>query len=142
MPVPAMVPLGEAARLTGRTPEDLKEMAETGEVFAVHVSGHYYFDPARLPEHPPLPEELSGELPELMTAQEVAHLFRVHPKTVTSWARQGRLTYLRTLGGHRRYSADDVRALLDQQTADDEAPPPDHHGQPAENSDNEEGTPQ
>nr|WP_245930403.1 BldC family transcriptional regulator [Allonocardiopsis opalescens] len=50
-----------------------------------------------------------------MTAQEVAHLFRVHPKTVSSWARQGKLTYIRTLGGHRRYTADDVHHLLNQQ---------------------------
>nr|WP_106248522.1 BldC family transcriptional regulator [Allonocardiopsis opalescens] len=50
-----------------------------------------------------------------MTAQEVARLFRVHPKTVTSWARQGRLPYIRTLGGHRRYVAEDVHKLLGQQ---------------------------
>nr|WP_170141139.1 BldC family transcriptional regulator [Allonocardiopsis opalescens] len=53
-----------------------------------------------------------------MTAQEVAHLFRVHPKTVSSWARQGKLTYIRTLGGHRRYTADDVHHLLNQQEHD------------------------
>ncbi|PRX98161.1 BldC family transcriptional regulator [Allonocardiopsis opalescens] len=115
MPIPALVPLGEAARLSGRHPETLKEMAEAGQVFAFFVSGHYYFDPGRLPDRPPLPEELRGELPELMTAQEVARLFRVHPKTVTSWARQGRLPYIRTLGGHRRYVAEDVHKLLGQQ---------------------------
>nr|WP_106248489.1 BldC family transcriptional regulator [Allonocardiopsis opalescens] len=58
-----------------------------------------------------------------MTAQEVANLFRVHPKTVSSWARQGKLTYIRTLGGHRRYTADDVRQLLKEQTTDDEPDP-------------------
>ncbi|PRX98425.1 BldC family transcriptional regulator, partial [Allonocardiopsis opalescens] len=122
----AYVPLGEAARLSGRTPQALKAMAENNEIFAAFISGHYWFDPNRLPERPPLPEELQGELPELMTAQEVAHLFRVHPKTVSSWARQGRLTYIRTLGGHRRYTAHDVRALLNQQTDPDRSDPDTH----------------
>ena len=39
----------------------------------------------------------------LLTPAEVAALFRVDPKTVTRWARAGKLTSLRTLGGHRRY---------------------------------------
>ncbi len=50
---------------------------------------------------------------ELLTPAEVAALFRVDPKTVTRWAVSGKLTSLRTLGGHRRYRADEVYALLD-----------------------------
>ena len=38
----------------------------------------------------------------LLTPSEVAALFRVNPKTVTRWARSGKLTAIRTLGGHRR----------------------------------------
>jgi excisionase family DNA binding protein len=49
-----------------------------------------------------------------MTPAEVAALFRVDPKTVTRWAQQGKLRSLRTLGGHRRYAAADIRALLNQ----------------------------
>ena len=30
-------------------------------------------------------------------------MFRVDVKSVTRWARQGKLTFIRTLGGHRRY---------------------------------------
>jgi excisionase family DNA binding protein len=48
----------------------------------------------------------------LLTPAEVAILFRVDPKTVTRWARAGRITSIRTLGGHRRYREDEVRALL------------------------------
>ena len=43
---------------------------------------------------------------------EVAALFRVDPKTVTRWAKAGKLTSIRTLGGHRRYREAEVRALL------------------------------
>jgi excisionase family DNA binding protein len=49
---------------------------------------------------------------ELLTPSEVAKLFRVDPKTVTRWAKAGKLTSIRTLGGHRRYRTAEVAALL------------------------------
>jgi len=48
----------------------------------------------------------------LLTPSEVAALFRVDPKTVTRWAKAGKLTSIRTLGGHRRYKESEVTALL------------------------------
>ena len=48
----------------------------------------------------------------LLSPAEVAALFRVDPKTVTRWAKAGKLTALRTLGGHRRYRESEVRNLL------------------------------
>jgi len=48
----------------------------------------------------------------LLTPAEVAEMFRVNPKTVTRWARAGKITSLRTLGGHRRFRESEVRALL------------------------------
>ncbi len=48
----------------------------------------------------------------LLTPAEVASLFRVDPKTVTRWAKSGKLTSIRTLGGHRRYKESEVKALL------------------------------
>jgi excisionase family DNA binding protein len=48
----------------------------------------------------------------LLTPAEVASLFRVDPKTVTRWAKAGKLTSIRTLGGHRRYKESEVRTLL------------------------------
>ena len=48
----------------------------------------------------------------LLTPSEVATLFRVDPKTVTRWAKAGKLTAIRTLGGHRRYKSSEVNALL------------------------------
>ncbi len=47
----------------------------------------------------------------LMTPAEVAALFRVSPKTVARWSRAGKLTALRTLGGHRRFKMEEVEAL-------------------------------
>jgi len=46
----------------------------------------------------------------------VATLFRVDPKTVTRWAKAGKLTAIRTLGGHRRYRSSEVNALLNSTT--------------------------
>ncbi|MHA3948099.1 BldC family transcriptional regulator [Cellulomonas bogoriensis] len=48
----------------------------------------------------------------LLTPSEVASMFRVDPKTVTRWAKAGKLSAIRTLGGHRRYSETEVRSLL------------------------------
>jgi excisionase family DNA binding protein len=49
----------------------------------------------------------------MLTAAEVAALLRVDPKTVTGWARKGRLSSIRTLGGHRRYRVTEILSLLD-----------------------------
>ena len=48
----------------------------------------------------------------LMTPSEVARLFRVDAKTVSRWAQEGKLPYIRTLGGHRRYPREEVMRLL------------------------------
>jgi len=58
----------------------------------------------------------SPEAEHLLTPAEVAALFRVDPKTVTRWAKAGKLTSIRTLGGHRRYRSSEVHALLDANT--------------------------
>ena len=52
----------------------------------------------------------------LLTPGEVARLFRVDPKTVTRWAMEGKLTCIRTLGGHRRFKADEVYDLLGEES--------------------------
>ncbi len=54
----------------------------------------------------------AGNQEKLLTPAEVASLFRVDPKTVTRWAKAGKLTSIRTLGGHRRYKASEVKLLL------------------------------
>lgn len=59
----------------------------------------------RMAQLPPEPEAL-------LTPAEVAALFRVDPKTVTRWAKAGKLSAIRTLGGHRRYRAAEVQSLL------------------------------
>lgn len=52
------------------------------------------------------------EITPLYIPAEVAQMFRVDPKTVTRWNQAGKLTAIRTLGGHRRFRADEVQALL------------------------------
>lgn len=49
----------------------------------------------------------------LLTPAEVAQLFRVDAKTVTRWAKAGKLSAVRTLGGHRRFRESDIRDLLE-----------------------------
>jgi excisionase family DNA binding protein len=50
----------------------------------------------------------------LLTPSEVAAMFRVNPKTVTRWARAGKISAIRTLGGHRRFRESEIRALLER----------------------------
>lgn len=63
---------------------------------------------------------MTEERAKLMTPREVAALFRVDPKTVGRWARAGKLHAIRTLGGHRRFQADEVFDLLREENRDDQ----------------------
>lgn len=51
----------------------------------------------------------------LLSRREVALLFGVSPHTVYRWACEGRLPVLMTLGGRRRYPADEVERLARRQ---------------------------
>ena len=51
--------------------------------------------------------------PRYLRTAQVAELLQVSSKTVSRWAQEGRLPYLRTLGGHRRYPDAEIRALLE-----------------------------
>ena len=55
----------------------------------------------------------------LLTPSEVAEWLRVNPKTVTRWARAGKIRAIRTLGGHRRFRASDIRRCLAQNNYED-----------------------
>jgi excisionase family DNA binding protein len=66
--------------------------------------------PADYPNHEPL-----------LTPREVAEIFGVRTTTIARWAREGRLTPLRTPGGHRRYRWDTVVRLLAQDATSDGA---------------------
>jgi len=57
-----------------------------------------------------LTDHLAGD--GLLTPSEVAEIFGVNPKTVSRWASLGRITAIRTLGGHRRYSEAEIQAFL------------------------------
>ena len=71
-----------------------------------------------LPEENGQPVPPAVEAPmaenELLTPGEVATMFRVNPKTVTRWARAGKISAVRTLGGHRRFRASEIRRFLEE----------------------------
>ena len=58
----------------------------------------------------------------LLRTREVAILFQVSERAVTDWARKGRIPSVRTPGGHRRYPAEQVRALLERASVEEFAP--------------------
>jgi len=67
-------------------------------------------------------DKSSGSTERYLRGAEVAELLQVSSKTVARWAKDGKLPYLRTLGGHRRYPELSIRALVDQLTMT--VPPP------------------
>ncbi|GAA4484469.1 hypothetical protein GCM10023191_007670 [Actinoallomurus oryzae] len=58
---------------------------------------------------------------ELLKPREVAELFGVRTTTIARWAREGKLSPLRTPGGHRRYSRADIRRILAEEATPHEA---------------------
>jgi excisionase family DNA binding protein len=53
------------------------------------------------------------DLPRYLHPAEVADLLHVSPKTVSRWAKDGKLPFLKTLGGHRRYPEAEIQKLVD-----------------------------
>jgi excisionase family DNA binding protein len=53
------------------------------------------------------------EPPRYLRTTEVAAILQVSPKTVSRWAKEGKLPFLRTLGGHRRYPVSEIRLLAE-----------------------------
>jgi excisionase family DNA binding protein len=49
--------------------------------------------------------------PSYLRTAEVADILHVSPKTVSRWAQEGKLPFLKTLGGHRRYPEAKIREL-------------------------------
>ncbi|HLI24569.1 MAG TPA: helix-turn-helix domain-containing protein [Acidimicrobiales bacterium] len=69
-----------------------------------------------------VPRPLRGHL---LRTSDVASLFEVSERTVSEWARQGRIPSVRTPGGHRRYPADEINELLERSRGEP-------HGAPSE----------
>jgi excisionase family DNA binding protein len=58
-------------------------------------------------------QRTGSEAPSYLRPAEVADLLSVSPKTVSRWAKEGKLPFMKTLGGHRRYPAAEIRELVD-----------------------------
>ncbi len=54
------------------------------------------------------------EAPAYLRTAEVADILHVSPKTVSRWAKEGKLPFLKTLGGHRRYPEERIRELANE----------------------------
>jgi excisionase family DNA binding protein len=50
--------------------------------------------------------------PNYLLPSQVAEIMHVSPKTISRWSVEGKLPFTRTLGGHRRFREDEIRALV------------------------------
>jgi excisionase family DNA binding protein len=55
-----------------------------------------------------------ADTPSYLRAAEVADILHVSPKTVSRWAKEGKLPFMKTLGGHGRYPEAKIRELVDE----------------------------
>ena len=69
--------------------------------------------PIRIRQRPGPPHERDAPW-QPNAAGEVAGLLYVSPKTVSRWAKEGKLPFMKTLGGHRRYPEAEIRELAEE----------------------------
>jgi excisionase family DNA binding protein len=62
-----------------------------------------------------LNEPTVADARRMLSRRDVAALFGVSPHTIYRWAREGRLPVVMTLGGRRRYPADEIARLVHEQ---------------------------
>jgi excisionase family DNA binding protein len=112
---------GLAAAAEGDTGEDhgyLRARADVTPLFWLEPPAARFASDRRTPNAAPpssralRPATRTPDAEPLLTPAEVATMFRVDPKTVTRWAQAGRVSFIRTPGGHRRYSEDEIREML------------------------------
>lgn len=65
-----------------------------------------------MPEQDDNDDEEKGYL----RAAEAAALLHVSPKTVSRWAKEGKLPHVVTLGGHRRFPRKEIERLVKELT--------------------------
>jgi excisionase family DNA binding protein len=49
-----------------------------------------------------------------LRAAEAAAILHVSPKTISRWAREGKINHVVTLGGHRRFIRGDIEVLAER----------------------------
>jgi excisionase family DNA binding protein len=59
-------------------------------------------------------DNAATKYPRYLRTAQVADRLYVSPKTVSRWAKEGKLPFLKTLGGHRRYPEAEIRELAEQ----------------------------
>jgi excisionase family DNA binding protein len=121
--VPLMGPTGEVAAIFAVLDTEPREltrreraaMVATGRLITGALSAHRGVDGLAprptMPEHTPTNGSSDGH--SLLRSHEVAALFDVTERTVINWAASGKLSCLRTVGGHLRFRSEDVMSLLE-----------------------------
>ena len=60
---------------------------------------------------------------DVISTKEAASILGVGPTTIKRWADEGRISSLRTAGGHRRFRLQDIQALLQREQAQPQGDP-------------------
>ncbi len=60
----------------------------------------------------PHSNDLDGDTDDLLTATEASAYVHAHPETIKRWAKEGRLDFETTSGGHRRYRRSQLERVI------------------------------
>lgn len=55
---------------------------------------------------------------KLLRPSEVAEIFGVDPKTVQRWAKEGKISSVKTPGGHRRFFWSHIRQIIKENSSE------------------------
>lgn len=51
---------------------------------------------------------------DFLRTAEVARMLHVSPKTISRWAKEDKLPFVKTLGGHRRFPSGPIKDLAEK----------------------------
>jgi excisionase family DNA binding protein len=103
--------LGAAAAQSARSSQVARRNSDIQGVTDVQMA--QFGGPSDAEDHP------SGGTRGYLRAAEAAALLHVSPKTISRWAREGKLGHVVTLGGHRRFSRSDIEHLAERMVIDE-----------------------
>jgi excisionase family DNA binding protein len=103
----ALVRQGDRRTVSAAGPHETTSRFGSGPGRADRGSG-------RRRDTPVAAQRKGSEAPSYLLPAEVAELLSVSPKTVSRWAKEGKLPFMKTLGGHRRYPEAQIRQLVDE----------------------------
>lgn len=60
---------------------------------------------------------------KLISPKRASKILGVHPVTLINWEKEGKISCMKTLGGHRRYKFDEIKKIWNEMAEKDKPSP-------------------